>query len=370
LGYPSANLYQAILQNQAIAIQALEENKAPASPARRMLPAVVEHRSPKVLPAPRAQSPFSSPIRIPRTFSARTNAVAASSRQSFRLPELTAQSDAAVSSEEEGGEETTPIAIRRLHPQRDQAPTYSMEDVQMEVSAEQTLVRQPVKDRTQVQDDMERKSPEVDEQTPVKPQRARKSRSQVDDIQPRRDTRRRGVSVADSVEENEQKDKEDRVPAPKPARRTRAKQAPIMEPYVSIMSPTPPKRTRRQASTAVSVDHTGSTENDTEPAAKRARRAVATPSQKTAPPPVKRTARQTRSQSVMSEATTDGGDETTQARNLRRSGRLSSVVPSSPIKRTLEAEGAGRTRRATSRQPSEGPSKLEPARTRRQGAKK
>jgi hypothetical protein len=365
---PGGNLLHAILQNHAIAVRTQESNPAPPSPARRTGFEVTEHRSLKPIQQPRAQSPFSSPVKISTTFSSRAHAVSSLARPIAKMPGKAGssrQQGARYSSEEmaSGGEsagEKTPVAVRQRSPRR-RVPSSHAEDVEMEQIEDTDPTDLSTEGNPVTGDVSEQAAADVEDTTPTKTQRKR---------QPRYETRRRQASVAASVETGDANPQVDPPESTKrPIRRSRAKQAPSMEPYVEILTSPPPRETRQKA-VSVAPQDPGAAETDAVPAPKRPRRTAATPSQQNTPAPVKRTARQTRSQSVMSEATTEGGDEGAQARNLRRSGRLSSVTPVSPIKKAVAAEPGVRTRRATSRQPSEAPVIPETAKPRRQTTRK
>jgi hypothetical protein len=372
-GNTANDLYQAILQNQANTMRALEAHPAPPIPANKAHMAVPAHRSPRPISQQRAQSPFSSPVKLPRNVGSRPNALAASSRPSFRSPlfaplEPTESQAVASVADGDGDAETTPVPLRRQSPRRAARPIAIERAASMEID-------EPVR-ATEMDADADirssRPSSPQPEETPVKPKRARKTHGDLNITQgpsgPRYETRKRQASVVSSREGTAEPTPAVEVPpVPKAAKRTRAKQVPSVEPIVEILTTTPPRRTRKKAASAVPEEPEEPREVDPAPAAKRARRTAATPTQKSAPPPVKRTARQTRSQSVMSDATTEAGDESSQARALRRSGRLSSVVPVSPDK--SEAGGV-RTRRGASRQPSETPAKAETARPRRAATRK
>ena len=371
-GSATANLYQAILQNQANSVRAKEANSAPSSPAHKAHASTQEYRSPRPNVQPRAQSPFSSPVKLPRSIGSRLNAPAASSRPTFKSP-LLSRSEAADEDEEmasvaeENEAESTPVPPPRQparRPERSQS-------VARATSVEADLAMD-VDEEAQVVDKAPRPVSPEPEQTPVKPKRTRKPAGDLGRSNgpsgPRYETRKRQASVAEDREESmEPTPVAELAPTPRPAKRARGKQAPSVEVVVGVQTKTPPRRPRKKTASNVPEEPEETHEVDPTPAAKRTRRAAATPSQQSVPPIVKRTARQTRSQSVMSEATTEGGDESSQARALRRSGRLSSAAPMSPEK--SEAGGV-RTRRAASRQPSEPPVKPEPARPRRTAARK
>lgn len=370
-GNASSNLYQAILQNQANSIRAREENPAPPSPANRLHASVSKYRSPRPIAQPRAQSPFSSPVKVPRFGDSRMDALAASSsRPSFRsplLPRAEALNDEETGSamdEDEG--ESTPVPAPRKSSRRTGRSSPLARGGSVEADQHDDLAMD-VDDNQVVGEHPRSPSPEPEE-TPVKPKRARKQpvdlgRSQ-DPSGSRYETRTRQASATQSRETSiEPAAAAEPVPAPKAAKRTRTKPAPPLELVVEVPTTTPPRRTRKKP--ASTVPDEPEAEAESTPAAKRARRTTAaTPSR---PPVAKRTVRQTRSQSVMSEATTEGGDESSQARALRRSGRLSSVAPVSPDKSEV---GGVRTRRAASRQPSEAPAMPTPARPRRTAARK
>lgn len=368
-GNTANDLYQAILQNQANTMRALEAHPAPPSPANKAHIPVPAQRSPRPIVQQRAQSPFSSPVKLPRNVGSRPNALAASSRLSFRSPLFASlEPTESQAADDDGDAETTPVPLRRQSPRRAARPIATERAASMEID-------EPIR-ATEMDADADvrssRPSSPQPEETPVKPKRARKTHGDLNISQgpsgPRYETRKRQASVVSSREGTAEPTPAVEVPpVPKAAKRTRAKQVPSVEPIVEILTTTPPRRTRKKTASAVPEEPEESREVDPAPAAKRARRTAATPTQKSAPPPVKRTARQTRSQSVMSEATTEAGDESSQARALRRSGRLSSVVPTSPDK--SEASGI-RTRRGASRQPSETPAKAETARPRRTATRK
>ena len=135
---PGGNLLHAILQNHAIAARTQEANPALPSPARRTGYEMTEHRSPKPVQQPRAQSPFSSPVKIPRTFNSRAHAVSSLARPSAtetgragpsRQKEIRQSSEKLASGDESAGEQT-PIAVRQRSPRR--RASVSSEDVEME----------------------------------------------------------------------------------------------------------------------------------------------------------------------------------------------------------------------------------------------
>ena len=365
---PGGNLLHAILQNQAIAARTQETNPAPSSPARRTGFEMTEHRSPKPIQQPRAQSPFSSPVKISRTLISRAHAVSSLAQPFAEMPgkagsskqNRVGHSSKVLASGIESAGDKTPVAVRQRSPRR-RVPISSAEDVEMEEVGQTDPTELSTEVDPATGDISHQAAVDLEDITPTKTQRKR---------QPRYETRQKQSSVAASVDtEGPIAQVNPLESTRKPVRRSRAKQAPSMEPYVEILTPTPPRKTRKKAASVAPQDSEGA-ETDAVPAPKRARRTAATPSQQNTPAPLKRTARQTRSQSVMSEATTEGGDEGAQARNLRRSGRLSSVTPVSPVKKAVAAEPGVRTRRATSRQPSEAPTIPETTKPRRQTTRK
>jgi hypothetical protein len=348
---PSANstasLYQAILQNQANSARSAVSN--PPSPANHGLERVSTRQSPRPIQQHHARSPFSSPIRLPRVSTARSEAFAENLRKSYVPPEASSRAISPpqvrpVSEDEDG--EATPVPRSRIQASTSKAPPLLRNDTEM-------VIDEHLDYRTTGSPETEEGEP-----TPVRPKKGANQKAALGRLQaPRYETRARQVSVAESEPEAVQEmPPSRRAKKVTPQKRSRAQQE-------STPSATPVPTRARRRTTAQSV------EPDTEevPAPKRTRRTIASTPKESAPPPVKRTARQTRSQSVMSEATTENGDAV--ALNLRRSGRKASVAPSSPAKSIVSDVGT-RTRRAASKQPVETPARGDGVKTRRQTGKR